>query len=173
MSPIFIRDLSGITRSEPMPAMGSISSHTRPIECLEGKALSDDTAVLYTADTMGVIKIWHLHKDNGLEPRWTPTLNKQLDRHRTRINEMLFGNGELWTGKTFICGLETYPDDAPLSSSIGRRYSSNHTPAALLQHPPMSTYHSPNCGPRNPSPFSDASSRTVFDHRRGRRDTNL
>jgi hypothetical protein len=113
-----------------MAAMGSISSHIRPIECLEGKALSDDTAVLYTADTMGVIKIWDLHKDNGPEPRWTPTLNRQFDHHRTRINEMLLGNGELWTGKIF--GLETYLDDMLPSSSIGRRHGPNHTPATLL-----------------------------------------
>jgi hypothetical protein len=50
---------------------------------------------------MGVIKIWDLEKDQTIPPRWRSTLRTELNHHRTRINEMLFGNGQLWTG---ACG---------------------------------------------------------------------
>lgn len=89
------------TKGKPLASAGSISSHTRPVECLAGKVVSPTSAVLYTADTMGVVKIWDLVKDNdnGRPPRWRSTLREQLDHHRTRINELLYGNGQLWTGK--------------------------------------------------------------------------
>lgn len=90
-------DLSIPTRSEPLVGVGSISSHTRPVECLDGYATSDASAVLYTADTMGVIKVWNLNKESGANARWRATLKEELNHHRTRINEMLCGNGQLWT----------------------------------------------------------------------------
>lgn len=92
---IWLRDLSTPTESQPLRSIGSISSHTRPVECLGGKALSDTSALLYTADTMGVIKSWNLTKDEG---RWRGTIQEEHNHHRTRINEMLHGNNQLWTG---------------------------------------------------------------------------
>ncbi|KAF8078130.1 WD40-repeat-containing domain protein [Lyophyllum atratum] len=93
-------DLSTPQQKEPLRSMGSISSHTRPVECLEGKVLSATSAILYTADTMGVIKSWILRKEGGPSPRWTGTLQEELNHHRTRINEMLYGNGHLWTASS-------------------------------------------------------------------------
>lgn len=90
-------DLSNLDRPEPLKSLGSISSHTRPVECLDGRALSDHSAVLYTGDTMGLIKVWDLTKGSGLPSRWTATLRYTHDHHRTRINELLYGNGQLWT----------------------------------------------------------------------------
>jgi len=47
---------------------------------------------------MGVIKIWNLKKENGSPPRWGITLQKELAIHQGRINEIVYGNGQLWTG---------------------------------------------------------------------------
>lgn len=84
---------------KPLRSTGSISSHTRPISCIDGVSLSDTTAVLYTGDSMGVIKIWDLAKESGESPRWKSTLKAELKHHRTGINEMRFGGGQLWTGE--------------------------------------------------------------------------
>jgi len=64
------------------------------VECLDGRAISDILAVLYTGDTMGVINVWNLNKGSS---RWTATLTHTYEHHRTRINELLYGNGQLWT----------------------------------------------------------------------------
>jgi WD40 repeat protein len=95
---LFVRDLSTIANGAPLLSLGSISSHTRPVECLDGFSQTETSAVLCTADTMGVIKIWNLEKDGSSSPRWRSTLRAELNYHRTRINEMVFGNGQLWTG---------------------------------------------------------------------------
>ena len=84
--------------------MGSISAHTRPVEALDGEVLSSDSAVLYSADTMGILKIWILERDtaaqqtDGLPPRWRITLREDLIHHRTRINQLVLHNGYIWTG---------------------------------------------------------------------------
>jgi WD40 repeat protein len=98
-SSTFNRDVSMPTSEKSLVSVGTISSHTRPIECLDGQAQSDRSAILYTADTMGVIKIWELEKE-GSSPssRWRSTLIKELNHPRTRINEMVVGNGHIWTG---------------------------------------------------------------------------
>ena len=97
------RDLSTTTAGAPLTSLGSISSHTRPVECLDGYSESSTSAVLYTADTMGVIKVWDLDKQAGSPPRWHSTLRAELNHHRTRINERIFGNGQLWTGTALFC----------------------------------------------------------------------
>ena len=109
-----LRDLSTPTRSEPLVGVGSISSHTRPVECLDGYASSDVSVVLYTADTMGVIKVWNLNRESGVNARWRATLKEELNHHRTRINEMLCGNGQLWTGTDMwlVDSASTSPDEA-------------------------------------------------------------
>lgn len=78
--------------------MGSISSHTRPLSSLDGVTLSDTSAVLYTGDSMGAIKVWDLAKESGAAPRWKASLKNELNYHRTGINEMRIGHGQLWTG---------------------------------------------------------------------------
>jgi hypothetical protein len=56
---------------------------------------------------MGVIKVWDIEKDQNSSIRWRSTLKTELDHHRTRINEMLFGNGQLWTG---TCSFNDWDD---------------------------------------------------------------
>ena len=92
------RDLSTPNQRKPLRSMGSISSHRRPVECLAAKDVSVTSATLYTADTMGVINIWSIIKDNGSSPGLRITLQKELAIHQGRINEIFYGNGQLWTG---------------------------------------------------------------------------
>lgn len=98
------RDLASLTGTDPLVSVGSISAHTRPVETLDGNPLSGDSAILYSADTMGVLKIWLLERDtlgqstDGLPPRWRTTLQEDLTHHRTRINQLVLHNGHIWTG---------------------------------------------------------------------------
>lgn len=93
------RDISQPENTNPLRSVGSISAHTRPVECLDGQALSESSAILYTGDTMGVIKVWDVQKDNGSPPRWATTLKDTINHHRTRINELMYHQiGHLWTG---------------------------------------------------------------------------
>lgn len=45
---------------------------------------------------MGSIKVWEL---SFADNRWTALMIRSINCHRTRINQMLFGNAQLWTGK--------------------------------------------------------------------------
>ena len=48
---------------------------------------------------MGIIMIWKLEKESGPNPRWRSDLQDTLDYHRTRVTEILYGAGQIWTGK--------------------------------------------------------------------------
>jgi len=94
-------DLSDVRSGKPLVSSGSISAHTRPVERLEGHALSDNTGILYTADTMGVIRVWDLSKEEGVMPaRWRATQKAEFKHHRTGINDMVYGGDELWTASS-------------------------------------------------------------------------
>nr|GAT51090.1 argonaute-like protein [Mycena chlorophos] len=90
-------DISSVAEGTPLTSMGSISSHTRPISCLAGVAISETSATLCTADTMGVIRIWDLVKEEGDAPRWKSVLKTELKQHRTGINEVYLAGNQLWT----------------------------------------------------------------------------
>lgn len=92
-----LRDLTDATEKSPQPA-GSVSAHSRPVECIAGVANPDGSVTLLTADTMGVLKVWKLEKENGQRPRWRSTLQDTLNHHRTRITELIYGAGCIWTG---------------------------------------------------------------------------
>jgi hypothetical protein len=97
------RDLSSPRSPDGLPPAGSISVHTRPVEALA--AYFDATTnpphlVLFTADTMGVIKVWDVVKDSADGPLlWRSTLRDDLPGHRTGVNEIVYGDGYLWSGK--------------------------------------------------------------------------
>jgi len=94
-------DLTNYTEGKPLPSIGSISAHTRPVECLDSRSISADSAILYTADTMGVIKVWDLAKEVGVSnPRWKATLQDELSHHRTGVVEIIYGDGMLWTASS-------------------------------------------------------------------------
>ncbi|KAH9981511.1 WD40-repeat-containing domain protein [Lactifluus volemus] len=100
-------DLSSSHLQGELPAVGSISAHSRPIESLAAYLDATDAGVphlvLFTADTMGVIKVWEVVKDASAEdcrPIWRGTLRDEWTDHRTRINEIVYGDGHLWSGKS-------------------------------------------------------------------------
>lgn len=94
----FTRDVSTPMEARPLSSLGSISSHTRPVESIQGKVTPGGSVTLYTGDTMGIIKVWELSREAGPNPRWKASLKQELGTHRTKINEMVYGNGQLWTG---------------------------------------------------------------------------
>ncbi|KDR81442.1 hypothetical protein GALMADRAFT_134881 [Galerina marginata CBS 339.88] len=108
-------DISQPESPDPLRNIGSISSHTRPVECLDGQPLSDHSAILFTGDTMGIIKAWDLQKDSGPSARWTAALKDTIDHHRTRINELIYANGELWTASADDT-VRVLPDKLPDST---------------------------------------------------------
>ncbi|KIP09232.1 hypothetical protein PHLGIDRAFT_505241 [Phlebiopsis gigantea 11061_1 CR5-6] len=90
-------DLSSLEAGKPLASAGSISAHTRPVEAITAKT-EGDVAVLYTADTMGIIKVWELVKEDSKPTRWRAVQKDELYYHRTKINEILYGHGQIWTG---------------------------------------------------------------------------
>ncbi|KAI0064690.1 WD40 repeat-like protein [Artomyces pyxidatus] len=99
-------DLSSVSTSSQLPSLGSISSHTRPVESLDAyipqKSGPEKVEfVLFTANTMGVIKVWNMAKEGeGDRTIWRSTLRDELVHHRTRVNELIYGDGHLWTAST-------------------------------------------------------------------------
>lgn len=92
------RDLTDAIEKSPQPA-GSVSAHSRPVECIAGVANPDGSVTLLTADTMGVLNVWKLEKeDEPQRPRWRSTLQDTFNHHRTRITEVIYGAGYIWTG---------------------------------------------------------------------------
>ncbi|KAH7926290.1 WD40 repeat-like protein [Leucogyrophana mollusca] len=95
-----IWDISDATEGKALTAVGSISAHTRPVESISAEANVDGSVTLFTADTMGVIKVWTLEKELGSQPRWRSVLKDTLDYHRTRVTELLYGAGQIWTASS-------------------------------------------------------------------------
>ncbi|KAF5358044.1 hypothetical protein D9756_001725 [Leucocoprinus leucothites] len=116
----FVRfwDVSNPLDGKPLRSMGSISSHSRPVECIQGKVISDNSAVLYTGDTMGIIKVWELSKNSEPGSRWSASLTRELNYHRTRINDMSYGNGQLWTASADETVQVGFDQEVPTESKI-------------------------------------------------------
>ncbi|EEB92778.1 hypothetical protein MPER_08666 [Moniliophthora perniciosa FA553] len=74
-------DLSSALEGKPLQSTGSITTHTRPVECLDGQELANGGAELCTGDTMGLIKLWTLSKHAGSPPRWSGALKLEFDHH--------------------------------------------------------------------------------------------
>ena len=120
----YARDLSTFEEGQPLPSVGSISAHTRPVEALSARALSDSSAILYTADTMGIIKVWELTKESPSSespqpPRWQTRQTTELNYHRTKVNDMHYGAGQLWTASADETA-QVY-DDPPVQRKPGEK----------------------------------------------------
>jgi len=117
-------DLSSPDSPDGLLPVGSISAHTRPVESLAAYLDVNGTSprlVLFTADTMGVIKVWDVVKDTTEDrPIWRSTLRDELKDHRTRINEIVYGDGHLWSAsadETIRLHLYPVPTDVKLKPS--------------------------------------------------------
>ncbi|KAG1774298.1 WD40-repeat-containing domain protein [Suillus placidus] len=119
-------DLTDVLEKPPQPA-GSVSAHSRPVECIAGIANADGTVTLFTADTMGVLKVWKLEREGGPRPRWRSTLLDNFNHHRTRITEIIYDAGYIWTGNN------NRPPCHAAHSLLQR--SSDQTPIPPLTHP--------------------------------------
>jgi WD40 repeat protein len=65
-----------------------------------------------TADTIGVVKIWRLERESGPNPRWRSDLQDTLTYHRTRVTEILYGAGQIWTASSDeTVQITSYPPD--------------------------------------------------------------
>ena len=96
------RDLSSVDDGQPLKSVGVLTEHTRPVEALDTRVLSESVAVLYTADTMGIIRVWDITKEDvDASSPWKVKLVGELKHHRTRVDDMIHGDGHLWTG--WIC----------------------------------------------------------------------
>ncbi|KIY43660.1 WD40 repeat-like protein [Fistulina hepatica ATCC 64428] len=115
------------TERHPLTNAGSITAHTRPVEAVHAHHTSDSSAILITGDTMGAIKVWNIVKDDGVPPRWKCTLLNELSHHRTRINELCFGAGCLWTASADET-VQMLPHPETFNIAI-------QTPSVTIKHP--------------------------------------
>ncbi|CCM02929.1 uncharacterized protein FIBRA_05044 [Fibroporia radiculosa] len=119
-------DLSAYQNGQPLQSTGSISAHLRPVEAFSARVMGD-SAILYTADTMGMMKVWKLTREDGSASRWKTTLLEELNHHRTRINEIVCDNGMLWTASSDDT-VQVVPADTSTASSTSK-------PAPPIVHP--------------------------------------
>jgi len=95
-------DLGGLKNGGNVTQVGSLSEHSRPVECLvyDPDTTTADSATFFSADSMGVIKMWRL--DKTAEPRveCRTTFLAQFEGHSTGVNDMWFGLNQLWTAST-------------------------------------------------------------------------
>jgi WD40 repeat protein len=77
---------------------GVVSGHTRPVDCL---AYDPVQRLLYTGDSMGVIKAWELDiSEDRSHSRATQVA--ELKGHRTGVNDLSIHEGSVWSGKCLI-----------------------------------------------------------------------
>lgn len=74
---------------------GVVSGHTRPVDCL---AYDPVQRLLYTGDSMGVIKAWELDiSEDRSHSRATQVA--ELKGHRTGVNSISIHESNVWSGK--------------------------------------------------------------------------
>ncbi|KAF5373133.1 hypothetical protein D9758_001692 [Tetrapyrgos nigripes] len=119
-------DLTDTLDGQPLKSAGSISSHTRPVECLGGRVGEDGSVELCTGDTMGIINLWTLTKEDTSPPRWKSSLKQQFKHHRTKITELKYVSGQLWTASL---------DETVQVVDLSSAESGNPSTPASIQHP--------------------------------------
>ncbi|KAL5533214.1 hypothetical protein ACEPAF_4990 [Sanghuangporus sanghuang] len=93
-------DLSNPRSQRSLKNIGLVSAHSRPVQCITADVQSPTATTLYTADTMGIIKVWEIERSYGDSPNCRATQKEELIAHRTGINDMWFGQGQLWTASS-------------------------------------------------------------------------
>ena len=88
------RDLSSVADGQPLKTVGVLTEHTRPVESLDARVLSDKAAVLYTADTMGIIRVWNITKEGDVEPQWKIEPAGELQVGRRVVHDGGAGGGD-------------------------------------------------------------------------------
>ncbi|THG95331.1 hypothetical protein EW026_g6301 [Hermanssonia centrifuga] len=86
---------------------------------------------------MGIIKVWELQLETGPSPRWRSTLKEEFTYHRTRVNEILHGNGQLWSASSD--DTVQVHDDLPSTEKNVKPMPPITHPAAVRAVLPLST----------------------------------
>jgi WD40 repeat protein len=141
--------------SRGLQKLKTLKEHTRPVEALAlaepgtlGCALNE--AIFYSADSMGVIRSWHVKRDQTITASGSNTTARDngvtvtkkdvFEGHHTSVPEMMVGEGGLWSGKyDLLHHAKVIPDHSfpfqrrsiTKSSSTRSRVQSHHS----LQHP--------------------------------------
>ena len=92
------RDVAKIDPSQNS-MLGVLNEHYRPVECLSyvpGET-TPESSIIFSADSMGVIKVWSI-VTSGSPRTLQSTLLCCIEGHSTGINDMWYGQGQLWTG---------------------------------------------------------------------------
>ncbi|THH04696.1 hypothetical protein EW145_g5333 [Phellinidium pouzarii] len=123
-------DMTDPRSKKPLKNLGVISAHTRPVQCVAADVHSSSSATLYTADSMGVILIWTLERVYGEVPICRATQIGALDIHRTGVNDLWYGHGQLWSGSSDETAILTHhpPPSTPIPTNARK-------PVAPLTHP--------------------------------------
>ncbi|VDC07116.1 unnamed protein product [Peniophora sp. CBMAI 1063] len=92
-------DLSSASSSSPLKAVGSLSSHRRPVEALASHVAPNGDVILFTSDSAGLINAWSLRYEGDI---WRATLlpDGEMRHHRTGVTEMAYGDGHLWSSSS-------------------------------------------------------------------------
>lgn len=90
--------------SGPLPLVGSLSGHRRPVDCLavDVKApVSVARPLLYSGDSMGVIRVWNLDiSERSDRTRSVRGITEaELTGHRTGVCTMTVADGQIWSGE--------------------------------------------------------------------------
>lgn len=88
----------------------TLKEHTRPVECFTlARSTSSNEATFYSADSMGVIRSWHIRREKrnaaeeqtgGFADEVTIVEKGTLEGHHTSVAEIIIGEGGLWSGKS-------------------------------------------------------------------------
>ncbi|TDL27266.1 WD40 repeat-like protein [Rickenella mellea] len=113
-------NVRGELTSGDLQSLGFNSTHTRPVQCLAIDIHSESSATLFTADSMGVVKIWGLHREYGDRPSVQLGQLGELNGHRTSINDMWYDKdgGVLWTASTDETVMMEYYPPRPTSRPL-------------------------------------------------------
>ena len=93
------RDLSAASSPTALKAVGSLSSHRRPVEALASHVADNGDLTLFTSDSAGLINAWSLRFEGDIW-RATSLPEGEMRHHRTGVTEMVYGDGHLWSCKS-------------------------------------------------------------------------
>ncbi|KDN50599.1 hypothetical protein RSAG8_01097, partial [Rhizoctonia solani AG-8 WAC10335] len=89
---------SPTTHTESLTQIGSTTGHTRPVECLAA-----DPSIgyrIYSADSMGVIKVWEVESHPAPTSTRRLTHVGDLQAHTMGITDMWVAHGRVWSAST-------------------------------------------------------------------------
>ncbi|KDQ16241.1 hypothetical protein BOTBODRAFT_157068 [Botryobasidium botryosum FD-172 SS1] len=138
-----------------LPQVGSLSAHTRPVEALavdlSAPISSSKPMILYTGDTMGIIKVWSLEPPEN-NSTWRPILKGSLDGHRTGVTAMIVDQGIIWSGAYERLRLSFVESNKPLAffclscaASLDSTVILQTFPPSIQYTPPPRIHHKYQC----------------------------